>query len=447
MHPGGGQVAQLLQACRGLVNFAEAVMSSLERIAIGVVALAALGLPWKAQAAVQVAQTDIVSTATRLVSYRHQRHMFVTSDGRTHALMNLGTAAGTGGALYLHSTDDGVQWARQLVLPNTDANSVSDGVLTGDALTVVYQCSDGIARMSTLNYSTATRTWSLASTSKLPRASTSIAAVNPSFAVDANGNTWLAYVQEDSSSGYVMIALYVKAAGSSTWSRSSQSYGYSNGLTFGSDKRSARLVSLPGGIGLMYSVGPNIYWAERPLTGTLTSTWNSSVLMLSGTADNDPMSSHFSTVVDGQGNVYAAYTDAGVLYLRIRNAATRQWTAQTRITGNSTSYPSANPTYAQLAWLGGSKVALVSNFGAGINVYQSANSGSTWACTTRGVHTGMSGYFTDARLEIPAFPGATTVQVLQQYQAFQPPADGSVVPPQYAVSFRFAPSTTDGGCQ
>jgi hypothetical protein len=250
--------------------------------------LAALAFSGATQAAVQVAQTDIVSTATRLVSYRHQRHMFVTSDGRTHALMNLGTAAGSGGALYLHSTDDGVQWARQLVLPNTNANSVSDGVLTGNTLTVVYQCSDGIARLSTLNYSPTTRTWTLASTSKLPRASTSIAAVNPSFAVDANGNTWLSYVQEDSSSGYVMIALYVKPAGSSTWSRSSQSYGYSNAVTFGSDKRSARLVSLPGGIGLMYSVGPNIYWAERPLTGTLTSTWNSSVLMLAGTADRTP---------------------------------------------------------------------------------------------------------------------------------------------------------------
>lgn len=419
-------------------------MSFFERVAVGVLAVTALGFSGATLAAVQVSQTDIVSTATRLVSYRHQRHMFVTSDGRTHALMNLGTAAGSSGALYLHSTDDGVQWARQLVLPSTDANSVSDGVLTGDSLTVVYQCSDGIARMSTLKYSSASRTWSLASTSKLPRTSTTIAAVNPSFAVDANGNTWLAYVQEDSSSGYVMIALYVKPAGSSTWSRSSQSYGYSNAVTFGSDKRSARLVSLPGGIGLMYSVGPNIYWAERPLTGTLTSSWNSSVLMLAGTADQDPMSSHFSTVVDGQGNVYAAYTDAGALYLRIRSTATRQWTAQTRITGNSATYPSANPTYAQLAWLGGTKVALISNFGSGVNVYQSANSGSTWVCTTRALHTNLSGYFDDARVEIPAFP-AGNVQALQQFQAYQPAGDGTV-PPQYAASFRFSPSAT-AGCQ
>ena len=52
----------------------------------------------------------------------------------------------------------------------------------------------------------------------------------------------------------------------------------------------------------MYSVGPNIYWAERPLgTSQLASAWNASTLMLAGTPDQDPMSSHFSTVVDGQG--------------------------------------------------------------------------------------------------------------------------------------------------
>lgn len=398
-----------------------------------------------AQAAVEVVQTSIASSATRLISYRHQRHLFVTSDGRSHAVMNLGTAAGTGASLYLQSSDDGVQWVQQLKLGYTDANSVSDGVLVGNVLTVVYQGNDGFVRMVAMTYDPASRTWAKGTVEKLPRASSSITAVNPSFAVDANGNTWVSYVQEDSSTGYVAIVMYVRAAGGTSWSRSQQIYGYSNTVSFGNDKRSARLVAFPGGVGLVYSVGPNIYWAERPLgTSKLASAWNASTLMLAGTADLDPMSSHFSTVVDGQGNVFVAYTDSNVLYLRIRNVSTKQWTAQTRITGSSSSYPNANPTYAQLAWLGGQKVALISNFGAGVNVYQSPDSGSTWVCTTRALHDNLSGYFGDPRVEIPAFPGAT-VPALQQYQAYQPPGDGTV-PPQYAAFFSFSASAT-AGCQ
>jgi hypothetical protein len=39
-------------------------------------------------------------------------------------------------------------------------------------------------------------------------------------------------------------------------------------------KRSARLVTIPGGIGMVYTVGKDIFWAERQLKGGATVAWN-----------------------------------------------------------------------------------------------------------------------------------------------------------------------------
>jgi hypothetical protein len=74
---------------------------------------------------------------------------------------------------------------------------VSDSALDGNTLTTVYQGSDGLIRYATATYDPASKSWSPFTVSKLPRASADIRAMNPSFTVDANGNTWVAYVAED----------------------------------------------------------------------------------------------------------------------------------------------------------------------------------------------------------------------------------------------------------
>jgi hypothetical protein len=70
----------------------------------------AVGLAFPARAAVEEQSTSLVSSTPYLFSYRHQRHMVVTADGRYHLLANLGTQGGAKASLYLLSSHDGVNW-------------------------------------------------------------------------------------------------------------------------------------------------------------------------------------------------------------------------------------------------------------------------------------------------------------------------------------------------
>jgi len=394
-----------------------------------------------AHAVSQVSQTTLTSDAKRLISYRHQRHLFVTSDGRSHIVANLSGQSGSTAALNLQSSDDGLVWIQQRKLGYTDSNSVSDSALNGNVLTVVYQCNDGLVRLATATYDPASKSWSSFTVEKVPRVDSSYNAVNPSFTVDRNGNLWVAYVQEDTTTGNVGIVLYRKSADKGTWASAKQYFGDVNAnAPFGYDKRSARLVSLPSGIGMLYSYGPDIYWTERKLKGGADLAWNSPTLMLAGTPDGDPMSSHFSTVVDGVGNVFAAFTDAGNLYVNRRDAGTGQWYSSPQTVLSATNNPSAKPVYAQLAWLGGTRLALATNLAVNTGIYLAqTTAGASFKCAELAKHDGFDTTvydFTEPRIELPAFP-AGTVPLLQQFQTL----DETV---QYAAGFSFNPAAPKG---
>lgn len=394
-----------------------------------------------AHAVSQVSQTTLSSQAKRLISYRHQRHLFVTADGRFHIVANLSGQSGSSAALNLQSSDDGLVWTQQRKLGYTDGNSVSDSALDGNVLTVVYQCNDGLVRLATATYDPASKSWSNFNVEKVPRVASSYNAVNPSFTVDGNGNTWVAYVQEDTTTGNVGIVAYRKSADKGTWASAKQYFGDVNASApFGYDKRSARLVTLPGGIGMLFSYGPSIYWTERKLKGGADLAWNSPTLMLSGTPDGDPMSSHFSTVVDGVGNVFAAFTDAGNLYVNRRDALTRQWYSTPQTVLSSTKNPTAKPVYAQLAWLGGTQLALATNLASNTGVYLAQTSaGAAFKCAELAKHDSFDATvydFTEPRIELPAFPTGT-VPLLQQFQTL----DQSL---QYAAGFSFDPASPKG---
>jgi hypothetical protein len=98
--------------------------------------------------------------------------------------------------------------------------------------------------------------------------------VNPSFTVDANGNTWVAYVEEDTRVGVTAgIVVYRRAAGKSNWVAAGYQQPFSDVGPYDTmyrAKRSARLVTIPGGIGMVYTVGKDIFWAERQLKGGAT---------------------------------------------------------------------------------------------------------------------------------------------------------------------------------
>lgn len=406
-----------------------------------------------AQAALEEQSTNLVSSTPYLYSYRHQRHMVVTTDGRYHLLANLGTQGGANASLYLLSSSDGVTWTQQRHLGYTDQYAVSDSALDGNTLTTVYQGNDGLVRYATATYDPASKSWSPFAVSKLPRAKADILAMNPSFTVDANGNTWVAYVAADTRTATAGIVVYRRAAGKTNWAAAPSigDIGPYPPTTPQFAKHSARLVTIPNGIGMVYTVGPDIFWAQRKLKGGADLPWNSTGLFLAGTKDKDPMSSHFSAVTDDSGNVFVTFTDAGNLYYNRRDAATSQWLTTPVTLVSADSSPNALPTYAQVSWLGGNQLLIAHNAGVQMRVLKgttSTTSKSGFPCQLLAYHNNLdpAAYYQDARLEMPALLGsATRVPLLQQYQGYEP-VKGGPTPPQYAGAVTFSPSAA-ASCQ
>lgn len=412
----------------------------------------AVGMSFPARAAVEEQSTNLVSSTPYLFSYRHQRHMVVTADGRYHLLTNLGTQGGANASLYLLSSSDGVNWIQQRHLGYTDQYAVSDSALVGNTLTTVYQSSDGFIRLASATYDPISKSWGAFTVSKVPRASSDVRAMNPSFTVDANGNTWVSYVEENTTTRQVGIVVYRLSADKGTWASAKQYFGTTaayNDPQFA--KRSARLLTIPGGIGMVYTAGPDIFWAQRKLKGGADLAWNSSGLFLSGTQDKDPMSSHFSAVTDSVGNVFVAFTDSGNLYYNRREAANSQWLADPLILVSADNPKSGQPTYAQVSWLGNSQLLIAHNAGMSMRVLKAPTTAvlkTDFKCQLLAYHNNLdpAAYYKDARLEMPAFLGsATLVPLLQQYQGYQP-VDGGPTPPQYAGGVTFSPTATPS-CQ
>lgn len=422
----------------GQMKYAHAILTA--------VALAA-SLTAPAHATLEEQSTNLVSSTAYLFSYRHQRHMVVTPDGRYHLLANLGTQGGQKGTLYLMSSSDGVTWTQQTHLGYTDQYAVSDSALDGNTLTTVYQGNDGYIRYATATYDPASQSWGAFAVSKVPRASADIRAVNPSFTVDANGNTWVAYIAEDTRTTTAGIVVYRRAAGKTNWAAGPSigdisAYPPTNPQFA---KHSARLVTIPNGIGMVYTVGPDIFWAQRKLKGGADLLWDTAGLFLAGTQDKDPMSSHFSAVADSSGNVFVTFTDAGNLYYNRRDAVTSQWLATPVTLVSADSSPDALPTYAQVSWLGGNQLLIAHNAGMQMRVLKgttAAMSRTDFPCQILAYHNNLdpAAYYKDARLEMPALLGsAALVPLLQQYQGY-PPVNGGPTPPQYAGAVTFSPS-------
>jgi hypothetical protein len=412
-------------------------------MAIG--ALIALGQPARA-ATVQATMTNLASTSQRMISYRHQRHMIQTSDGYFHMMVNRGDD-GTATALALQSSSGaGKKWKTSNALNFTGNQSVSDSLLVGNTLTVVYDCTDGFPRMLTLTYDPVAHTWGNKKIKTLPLFPGATQAVNPTLAVDGNGTTWLAYVAENTGStasstmgaGNSVIVLYGLPAGAKTWIHSGLQFGGNNNTyPIPTVKRSARLVAVAGGVGMVYTEGADMNWVGRPLAGDITTAWSAPKLLYTALGNlNEPMASHFSTITDALGNLFVAYTDQGALYLRERLASGGTWQARKTIsptTGDATKVA----VYAQLSWFSAGKLALVTNYGSNARVYQSADDGANFVCTHSLQHaTTDTNSYTDARVELPA-TATNPVPVVQQFI-------GPDTVTQGAIFYTFTQSTTAG---
>ena len=101
--------------------------------------------------------TNLESTNDRMISYRHQRHLWVTSDGAIHLLFNQG-ANYYGASLVLYSSfDSGKSWKWILSIPNNDSTSTANGFLYNQKIFITYSSTTGSLLFLPITYDTLAR--------------------------------------------------------------------------------------------------------------------------------------------------------------------------------------------------------------------------------------------------------------------------------------------------
>lgn len=350
--------------------------------------------------------TSLTSIADRMISYRSQEHMWQTADGATHVIVNRGPRRDRK-SLALYSTHDGgVNWDfTSVALPGSNGSSTSDGYLVGNRLHITWDFGAGAIRYAELVYDPVARTWALDSASEVVSFADA-AALTPAMAVDALGRQWLAFTHKDQATGNFSIKMMRRDAAGGAW--------VDTGFTFGpvdnlANERSGRPIATSRGMGIVFTVKAETFWAERRNEWALEQAWPRAPIYTKTEPSNDPYGTHFSVVADAESNLHMASVDGGKLVYSRYLVANRQWVTRV-LTDN------IKASYVQTT-LSGGNVLLISNAYTYLSVFQSADNGSTFALTHTLVHPAPAEgeNYNRPRLESPAVVAAGSVPVLQQY--------------------------------
>lgn len=252
--------------------------------------------------------TNLKSTANRMISYRHQRHMWVTRDGAIHVLFNQGV--NYYGALVLYSSfDGGRSWKRILSIPDTNSTSTADGFLSKQKLFLTYSSSTGKILFLPATYHFLTKKWIFGQATTVYQQKNFIAK-NPTIVLDSQGYLWTAFIVQQPSTGVYSIKLFNSKERSLGWNDTYVSLGAIDK----SARKSARLVALKDRIGVVYTNDNTFYWAYKKNYFSFKTPWKAqSIFAYQPSSNNTIYSSHFSLVSDPLDNIHLATFDLGKL--------------------------------------------------------------------------------------------------------------------------------------
>ena len=378
------------------------------RAARGIVAAALLA--GSAQTATAVTtilpiETPFASTSDHVISYRQQNHSWQASDGAFHLLINTGNQP-TMDALRLYTTRDrGATWTAGPTLASSNMLSTEDGLLVGDSLALVYNTVVNRIRFASFAWHPASGTWS-AGNSQTVFASEVQSAANPCIARDSLGNLWVAFVTTDNATGDNAIRMMVRPAETGAWIDPGLTFGEANG---GPVERSARPVIIPGGMGMVYTVHRDFYWATRSDSSTFGEPWTTQLLYTRAGRSDDPYASHFSVASDAYGNVHLVAVDGGELLYFRRDATSGTW-SQRKLGGEDMLAHFPQVTVV------GDMLIVAANVKSYAGVFTSPDLGRTFAYSFRLQHNpyapGVS--YQTPRLETAA-KSTSPVLLFQQY--------------------------------
>ena len=351
--------------------------------------------------------TNLASSVDRMISYRQQEHLWQTADGALHLLMNRGRLEPNNGLVLYSSYDGGTEWIAGPSWTDVGNKSTADGVLRGNTLQTAYSTRQGAIVQAELSYDSANRRWTVVRQATVMPAGT-LTAENPSIGVDALGNLWSSFVTAHSVTGELVLRLYHRPSGGNAWQ--------DTGLTFGppgtgSVARSARLITMPGGMAVLYKVAETLSWAVRADGSPPTVPWVSTTVFVSPPPEpKDPYASHFSTVTDRQGNLHLVMADDGLpLYFRFNNRSGTWGTG--RVLDET-----ATVSYCQISLVDDRLVVTYSNGSDDSRVLVSDNRGLSFSELARLRPTPIEGAgYSFSRLETATI-STNPLKVLRQFE-------------------------------
>jgi hypothetical protein len=359
--------------------------------------------------------TSITSTADRMISYRNQQHSWQTSDGAVHVMVNQGSLP-TGNSLALYSSfDGGATWNQMFALANTDAFSVSDGMLAvvngTTTLFLVYATAQttGTILYTSAAYNSASQSWTLSPATQTAFSAPNMLASNPAFAADSAGNYWCAYTVENLTSQTYQEMMSYRPVKSTAWTLTSLVFGGPDtGL-----QHSARPVSYNNGIAMIYESGQTMYWAYRLNGSAINAPWVTSTLYTNlPPYAEDPYDTHYSIIADAANDLHLAFVaNQQLLYMRYLSS-TGAWGPARPLTANT-----INAAYPQVILADGNVLIMVNNQQS-IEVQQSTNNGNTFTLTQVLMHAqpppGSSLYYGNPRVEAPG-RSTSPIPTFQQF--------------------------------
>ncbi len=259
--------------------------------------------------------TNIKSNTDKMISYRHQRHMWVTSDDGIHVLCNQGTSFDNASLVLYSSFDGGKSWNLVLSLPNTNRESTADGFLVKQKLFLAYSSSNGSILFSSILYDSLAKKWTFSQPSVVYEGKDLVAKnTSPTIAFDSNGYLWTAFVLKQPYTNDYSIRLFNSINRGLNWNNTSIILGSVDKL----DRKSARLVSLNNRLGVVYTHEDIFYWAYRDNESAFNTPWKTQSIFTYQPGSNNSMhSSHFSLVADPSDNIHLATHDADkLIYLK-----------------------------------------------------------------------------------------------------------------------------------
>ncbi len=355
--------------------------------------------------------TSIQGSNERMISYRQQRHMWMTNDGAVHVLVNLGDTTG----LVLYSNvDQSNNWQSMLSIADTNEQSTSDGFLLNRTMYFTYSSSSGAIFFKKMDYDTTQKKWSEYPSRLIFVSKVGTVASNPTITSDDNSRFWCACVAVNKAR-QSFIRLFYSIDQGDTWTDA----GINLGAVSKSPKKSAVLVNLHDRIGAIYTNKDEVYWAYRLNDWSLTAPWQSERIFVHAPSQStdieDPYGSHFSVAVDRLQNVHVTTKESGcLLYLRF-NYNLQGWDTPRFLSNN------VNVGYMQVS-TSDNALFIVYNKWTSIEVIRSEDEGMTFVDGWRLLHTSTdismftTTDFSHPRVETPSLAN-NKLFVLQQFVA------------------------------